>query len=117
MLWGDTFNFITHDFAKGPRIRNMVKRFVLTPWSHYNTINVPHAHFLFSLLDGLSIYFLSHMIVSMIDIYQDTATLYKLIFLSAITCILTHMHIYIPSLSLFFIMGAISKEFMRRSAA
>ena len=48
------------------------------------------------------------MIVSMIDIYQDTATLDKLIFPSAITRILTHMHVPIPSTPLFLIMGAIS---------
>ena len=44
----------------------------------------------------------------MIDIYQDTATLDKLIFRSAITRILTHMHVPIPSGPLFSIMGAIS---------
>ena len=47
----------------------MVMTFVLTPLSHYNTIIEPRAHFIFSLLEGLSIDFPSHMIVSMIDIY------------------------------------------------
>ena len=96
MSWNDTPNFTIHDFAKGPRILNMVMTFVLTPRSHYNTITQPRAHFLFSLLDGLSIEFPSHMILSMIDIYRDTATRDKLIFLSDITRILTHMHIPIP---------------------
>ena len=48
------------------------------------------------------------MIVSMIDIYRDTTTHDKLIFPSAITHILTHLHVYIPSALLFLIMGAIS---------
>ena len=75
----------------------MVMTFILTPWSHYNTIIEPCAHFLFSLLEGLFIDFPSHMIVSMIDIYQDTTTRDKLTFPSAITRILTHIHIVIPS--------------------
>ena len=79
MEWVDLLNFITHDFAKGPRILNMVVTFVLTIRFHYNTITESHAHFL------------SHMIVSMIDIYQDNATRDELIFPSAITCILTHV--------------------------
>ena len=64
MVWGDLLNFITHDFVNGPRILNMVMTFVLTPWSHYNTITESRAHFLFSLLEDLSICFSSHMIVS-----------------------------------------------------
>ena len=102
MVWGDLLNFITDDFAKGPRILTMVMTFVLTPWSHYNTITEPRAHFFFSLLEGLSIDFPSHTIVSMIDIYQDIATCDKLIFPSAITRILTHMHVLIPFAPLFF---------------
>ena len=90
----------------------MVMTFVLTLWSHYNTITKPRVHFIFSLLEGLSIYFPSHMIVSKIDIYQDTTTRNKVIFPSAITRILTHMHIPIPSSPLFSLMGAISKESM-----
>ena len=65
MLWGDTLNFITHDFTKGPRILNMVMTFVLTQRSHYNTITEPHARFLYFLLEDLIIDFPSHMIVSM----------------------------------------------------
>ena len=109
MLWGDLLNFTTHDFAKGPRILNMVMTFVLIPWSHYNTITELGAHFLFSLLEGLTIDIPSHMIISMIDIYQDTATRDKLIFPSAITCILTHMHVTIPSAPFFSVMGAITQ--------
>ena len=110
MVWGDTLNFSTTEFAKGSRILNMVMIFVLTPQSHYNTITKPHAHFHFSLLEDLSIDFPSHMIVSMIDIYRDTATRDKLIFPSAITHIFTHFHVPIPSSPLFYSKGAISKE-------
>ena len=116
MVWGDLLNFTTLDFAKGPRILTMMMTFVLTPRSHYNTITEPCTHFLFSLLKGLSIDFPSHMIVSMIYIYQDSATHDKLIFPSAITRILTHMHVLILSTPLFYIIGAISQGSMQRSA-
>ena len=96
----------------------MVMTFVLTPLSHYNTITEPRAHFLFSLLEGLSINFPSHMIVSMIDIYQDTGTRDKLIFPSVITCILTHLHVIIPSTpSFFLIIGAITQGSLQRNEA
>ena len=87
------------------------------PWSHYNTIAKPHAHFLLSLMKDLSIDFPSHMIVSIIDCYQDTVTHDKLIFPSAITHILTHMHVTIPPFHLFHVMAAISKESTQRSVA
>ena len=101
MVWGDTLNFTTHNFAKGPRILNMVMTFVLTLWSHYNTITESRACFLFSFLEGISIDFHSHIILSMIYIYQDTATRDNLIFPSAITNILTHLHV--PILRLVFL--------------
>ena len=85
MVWGETLNFSTTEFAKGPRILNMVMTFVLTPQSHYNTIIEPRACFLLSLMEDLSIDFPSHMIESMINCYRDTATRDKLIFPSAIT--------------------------------
>ena len=69
MLWRGTLNFSTTKFVKCPRILNMVMTFVLTPWSHYNIIIKPHACFLLSLMEDLSIDFPSHMIVSMIDFY------------------------------------------------
>ena len=53
----------------------------------------------------------------MIDIYQDTATLDKLIFSLAITRILTHLHVPIPSSLLFYSIGVISKESIWRSDA
>ena len=117
MLWGGTLNFSTTEFIKGLRFLNMVMTFVLTPRSHYNTITEPRAHFLPSFMEGLSIDFPSHMIESIIDCYRDTATRDKFIFLSAIPCILTHMHITIPPSPHFYVMGAISKESIRRSAA
>ena len=95
----------------------MVMTFVLTPRSHYNTITEHHAHILLSLMEGLSIDFPSHMIESMIDCYCDTTTRDKVIFPSAITRILTHLHITIPPIPHFFVMGAINKESIRRSAA
>ena len=117
MLWGGTLNFSTFEFVKGPRILNMVMTFVLTPQSHYNTITEPRAHFLLSLMEGLSINFPSHMIVSILDCYQNIATRDKFIFPSTITRILTHMHITIPHSPLFHVMGAISKESIWRSAS
>ena len=91
--------------------------FVLPPRSQYNTIIEPRDCFLLSLMENLSIDFSSHMIVSIIDCYQDTATHDKLIFPLAITRILTHMHIIIPPSPLFHVMVAISKESIWRSAA
>ena len=67
-------------------------------------------------MEDLSIDFLSHMIVSMIDFNRDTTTHNKLIFPSTITRILTHMHVTIPPSLLFYVMGAISKESIQRSA-
>ena len=72
MLWGGILNVSTIEFAKGPRILNIMMNFVLTPQSHYNTITEPHAHFLLSLMEGLSIDFPS-------DCYRNTVTHDKLI--------------------------------------
>ena len=115
MLWGGSLNFSTTEFAKDPRILNMVMTFVLTPWSHYNTITEPRACFFLSLMEDLSIDFPSHMIESIIEVYRDITTCDTLIFISAITCILTHMHVTIPPSPLFYVMGAISKESIWRS--
>ena len=67
---------------------NMVMTFVLHPLSHYNSIIEPRARFLLSLLERLTIDFLSHFILSIIDVYRDMTTRDKLIFPSAITHIL-----------------------------
>ena len=116
-MWGETLNFSTTEFTKGLRILNMVMTFVLTPRSHYNTITESRACFLLSLLEDLSIDFPSHMIESMINCYRDTATRDKLIFSSAITHILTHLHVTIPFSPLLYTMGAISEESIRWSDA
>ena len=58
----------------------MVMTFTLTPLSHYNSTTEPHARFLLSLMEDLSIDFPSHFITSIIDVYQDIATYDKLIF-------------------------------------
>ena len=68
-------------------------------------------------MENLFIDFPSHMIVSTIDIYQDTTTRDKRIFLSAITHILTHLHVTIPLSPLFYSMGAINKESIRKNDA
>ena len=67
---------------------NMVMTFVLHPLSHYNSIIEPRSRFLLSLLEYLTIDFLSHFIFSIIDVYRDMTTRDKLIFPSAITHIL-----------------------------
>ena len=78
--WGDRQNTLCSSFAKGPRFLNMVMTFVLHPLSHYNSIIKSHARFLLSFLEGLTIDFPSHFILSLIDVYRDTATRDKLIF-------------------------------------
>ena len=91
--------------------------FNLTPLSHYNSIIEPHAHFLLSLLEDLSIAFPSRFITSILDVYQDTATRDKLIFPSTIMRILRHFSIPIPLSPLFTVMGAISADSIRWSKA
>ena len=86
----------------------MVMTFVLHPLSHYNSITEPCAHFLLSLLEGLTIDFPSHFILSLIDVYKDTTTRDKLIFSSTITRIIRHASVSYLEFAHFFIMGAIS---------
>ena len=81
----------------------MVMTFTLTHLSHYNSIIEPRARFLLSLMEDLSIDFPSHLITSIIDLYQDSATRDKLIFPLAITWILRYF--------------SISVGFVRRSEA
>ena len=78
--WGDRQNTPCSSFVKGLRFLNMVMTFVLHPLSHYNSIIKSHARFLLSFLEGLTIDFPSHFILSLIDVYRDTATRDKLIF-------------------------------------
>ena len=95
--WGERQFTYYSGFAKGPRFLNMVMTFVLYPLSHYNSITEAHAHFLLSLLEHLTINFPSHFILSLIDVFQDSASRDKLIFPSAITRILRHF--FVPSLA------------------
>ena len=68
-VWGKCQNTSCLGFAKGLRFLNMVMTFVLTPLSHHNSIAKPRARFLLSLLEDLTIDFLLHFIISVIDVY------------------------------------------------
>ena len=67
--WGEHQFTYCSTFAKGPRFLNMVMTFVLYPFSYYNSITEPHARFLLSLLEHLTIDFPSHFILSIIDVH------------------------------------------------
>ena len=94
-------------FTKGPRFMNMVMTFVLHPLSYYNSITKPCARFFLSLLEYLIIDFPSHFILSIIDVYRDSASRDKLIFPSAIKRILRHFFVPFPISDHFHIMCAI----------
>ena len=96
---------------------NMVMTFVLHLLSHYNSITKPRAQFLFSLLEHLTVDFPSHFILSIIDVYRDTATHDKLIFPSAITWILHHFSVPFPVSDYFSVMCAIDTITIKRSEA
>ena len=106
-VWGDCQNTYCSTFAKGLRFLNMVMTYILHPLSHYNTITEPHARFLLSSIENLSIDFPSHFIFSLIDFYKDMTTHDKLIFPSAITRILCYFSASYPPFDHFFVMGAI----------
>ena len=95
----------------------MVMTFVLHPLSHYNSIIEPRAQISLSLLEGLTIDFPSHFILSHIDVYKDTATRDKLIFPFAITRILHHESVSYLESSHFTVMCAISVVTIRWSEA
>ena len=99
------------------RFLNMVMTFVLQLLSHYNSITEPHAGFLLSLLEGLIIDFPFYFIVSLIDVYKDSATRDKLIFPSAITRILCYASISYPESTYFLVMCAIDAAIVWRSKA
>ena len=115
--WGDLQFTPCKAFAKGPKFMNMVMTFVLHPLSHYNSITEPHAQFLLALLEHLTIDFSSHFILSILDVYRDTATHDKLIFPSAIIWILYHFFVSFLSSDHFSIMCAIDYTTIRRSEA
>ena len=73
--------------------------------------------FCLSLLEGLTIDFPSHFILSLIDVYKDMVTCDKLIFPSAITRILRHAFVSYPESSHFFVLCAIDIATVRRNEA
>ena len=91
--------------------------FVLHPLSHYNSIIEPRARFLLSLLEHLTIDFPSHFFLSIIDVYLDSTSRDKLIFLSTITRILHHFSVPFPSSDHFSIMCAIDYATVKHSEA
>ena len=103
--------------CKGSEFLIMVMTFFLHTLSHYDFITEPRARFLLSFLDGLSIDFPSHIILSLIDVYRDTVAYDKLIFPLAITRILRHLSVPIVDSPLYTVMGAISAAFVWRSEA
>ena len=113
--WGDRQFTSCTAFAKGPRFLNMVMTFVLHPLSHYNSITEPHARCLLSLLKLLTIDFLSHFILSIINVYKDTTTYDKLIFPSTIMRILCHFSVPFPVSDHFHVMCAINATTVKRS--
>ena len=115
--WGDRQNTSCSSFVKGPRFLNIVMTYVLHHLSHYNSITEPHAQFLLSLLEGLTIDFSSHFILSLIDVYRDTVTHDKLIFPSAITRILHHASVSYPESPHFSVIYAINTATVRQSEA
>ena len=115
--WGERLFTPCRPFAKGPRFMNMVMNFVLHPFSHYNSITEPCARFLLSLLKHLTIDFPSHFILSIIDVHLDSAFRDKLIFPSAITRILRHFFVPLPSSDHFTVICAIDYATVKRSEA
>ena len=115
--WGDRQFTPCSTFAKGPRFMNMVMTFVFHPFSHYNSIIEPHARFLLSFLEHLTIDFPSHFILSIIDVYRDTTTYDKPIFPSAITLILCLFSVPFPISDHFSVMCGIDATTVKWSKA
>ena len=70
-----------------------------------------------SLLEHFTIDFPSHFILSIINVYRDTATRDKLIFLSTITRLLRHFDVPFPSSEPFHVMGAIDSGIVKCNEA
>ena len=115
--WGDHQFTSCRPFAKGSRFINMVMTFVLHPLSHYNSITEPRARFLLSLLEHLTIDFLSHFILSIIDVHLDSTSRDNLIFPFIITRILRHFSVPFSSFDYFSVMCAIDYATIKRSKA
>ena len=95
----------------------MVITFILYPLFDYISITEPCARFLLSLIQDLSIDFPSHFILSLIDVYKDTATRDKLIFPSTITWILHYASVSYLESPHFSVMCAIIAATVRQSEA
>ena len=115
--WGYCQFTLCKAFAKGLRFMNMVMTFVLHPLFHYNSITEPRARFLLALLEHFTIDFPSHFILSILDVYGDTATRDKLIFPSAIIQILCLFLVPFPSFDHFSVMYVIDYATIKRSKA
>lgn len=95
----------------------MIMMFVFTPISHCNTIIETCAWFLYCLLECLSIYFPSQLILFILDTHLDTANYEKLVFPSTITHILTHFGVSFPSIGHYHVMGTLGKGIISRSSS
>ena len=115
--WGERQFTYCLAFSKGPWFLNMVMTFVLHPFSHYNSITEPCARFLLSLLEHLTIDFPFHFILSITDVYLDSASHDKLIFPSAIMRILHHFSVPFPLSDHFTHICVIDATFVKRSEA
>ena len=116
-VWGERQFTPCRHFAKGPKFMNMVMTFVLHPLSHYNSITKPHARFLSSLLEHLTIDFLSYFILSIIDVHLDSASRDNLMFPYVIMRILHHFSVPFPSFDHFTVICAIDYATVKRSEA
>ena len=115
--WDERLFTPCRPFAKDLRYMNIVMTFVLHPLSHFNSIIEPRARFLLSLLEDISVNFPSCFILSLIDVYMDTATHHKLIFPSVIMRLLHHFSFPFPVSPYFSIMGTINAATIRQSEA
>ena len=115
--WGKSQFTYCSGFAKGPWFLNMVMTFVLYLLSHYNFITESRAHFLLSLLEHFTIGFPTHFILSLIDVFQNSASRDKLIFPSVIMRILRHFSVPSPTSDPFTFMCAIDVAIVKHSEA
>ena len=95
----------------------MMMTSVLHPLSHYNSITEPHAWFLLSLLEHLTIDFPSYFILSIINVHLDLASRDKLIFSSTIMRISCHFSIPFPVFDHFTHICAIDYVIVKRIEA
>ena len=115
--WGDHQNTPCSGFTKCPRFLNIVMTFIFHPLPRYNSITESRAQFLLSLLEDIFIDFPSQFILSLIDVYRDTATCDKLIFPSAITWLLCHFSVSFLVSPYFSVMGTIDAATVRQNEA